>query len=150
PRRTRLAAEAGGVCGVGDREAIAVDDLVPMEVRDRDLGGGDQIEPVLSHLIRVAVLHEFRILARPAHRVTMHEEWRRRLDVAVLPDVKVEHPVDERAAEAGTGAGERRKAASGHLRSGLERHQSKSLTQLPVRDRLKVEALLFAPLADEK
>ena len=56
PGGARLAAEAGGVGGVADRELGGLEDLVAVEVRHRDLGRRDQVELVARDDVHLVFL----------------------------------------------------------------------------------------------
>ena len=92
PRRPGLPAEAGSVSGVGDREPRAVENLVAMHVRDRDLRRRDEKQVVAG---AVGVLLELGELAGSLHRLPFHQKRRLQLHVSVLPDVHVDHEIDE-------------------------------------------------------
>ena len=65
--RAGLAAEARRVGGVAQRQRAAVEDLVAVQVRERHLGGRDQVEiPVAGDLEQV--LLELRQLAGAGQR----------------------------------------------------------------------------------
>ena len=78
----RLAAEAGAVGAVFDRQAIPVQDLVPVQVGDGHLGGGDQEIVRARHL--EGVLLKLGQLARAGHGGPVHHIGREDLRIAVL------------------------------------------------------------------
>ena len=51
-----LAPEARRVRGVADRQLVRLEDLVAVEVGDRDLGGRDQVELVAGHDVHLVFL----------------------------------------------------------------------------------------------
>ena len=51
-----LAPETGRVRRVADRQLVRLEDLVAVEVRDRDLGGRDQVELVAGHDVHLVFL----------------------------------------------------------------------------------------------
>ena len=96
--RAGLAPEARRVRRVVDRQVGRLEDLVAVEVRDRDLGGGDQVQVVAGDDVHLVFL--VRDLAGAARRRGVHDRGRPDLGEAVLGGVDVEEPVDERRAAA--------------------------------------------------
>ena len=77
-----LGAEAGGVGGVAQRQVGLVEDLAPVQVGQRHLGGRDQV--VVETLELEQVLLELRQLAGADEGVAVDDERRQDLAVAVL------------------------------------------------------------------
>ena len=76
-------------------EAITVDDLAAVQVRERHLCGRHEVEvPVAGDFEQVRF--ELRQVARAGERRRVHEERGLDFTVAVLARVQVEHEVDER------------------------------------------------------
>ncbi len=131
PRGARLAPEACGVGGVAERERIGVEDLVAMEVRHRDLGGGNQIQVVARRDVHLVLL--VRDLPGAARRVGIDEDRRPDLGHAVLVGVDVEEPADQRALEVRAIADVDRPAGARDLGAARVVDQAEVLGDLPVR-----------------
>ena len=80
---------------IGSR--VAVEDLVAIEIRDRNFGGRNEEEVVVRDAVRVVL--ELRQLAGAGHRRAIHEQRRPHFLVAVLARVHVEEEVQQRADE---------------------------------------------------
>ena len=98
--RARLAPEARRVGGVADRQLGGLEDLVAVEVGDRDLGRRDQVQLVAGDDVHLVFL--VRDLARAAGGRRVDDGRRPDLGHAVLARVDVEEPVDQRRAGAAT------------------------------------------------
>ena len=102
--RAGFAAKAGRVRRVTERQLRGVQDLVGVQVRDRDLGGRNQVQR--ARVVRIAALgleqifFELRQLARAAQRFGFDQVRRIHLGVAVLARVQIEHERRERSLEA--------------------------------------------------
>jgi hypothetical protein len=99
PGRHLLAAETGGERDVLDGQGVRLDDLLPVHVGDRHLGGGD--EPEVLDRVPVQVLAEFREVAGAHQAFTADHHRRQDLGVAVLAGVKIQHEADEGALQPG-------------------------------------------------
>ena len=110
PGRHLLAAEARRVGDVVDRQRVAVEDLVAVEVGHRHLGGRDQPEVLLG--VAVEVVAELRQVAGADQALALHHRGRVDLGVAVLAGVQVEHPGDQRALQPRARAAAARRSAS--------------------------------------
>src|SRR2546430_308911 len=91
----RFAPEARGVGGVAERQLGAVEDLVAMQVGERNFGRGDEEQIVGRGLVRF--VFELGDLAGALHRLALHDERRLDFDVAVLSSVQIEHEVDRKS-----------------------------------------------------
>jgi hypothetical protein len=123
--RAGFAAEARRVSGVGDRKRSAVEDLVGVQVRDRDLRRGDQVEWAAIFFRALAVRFEqirleLRQLPGAAQRLGLDQDRRVDLAVSVLFRVQIEHEADDRPLEPGGRAIQHGKARSGELGGALE------------------------------
>ena len=94
-RAASLAAEAGRVGGVVDRQLVERQDFLAVQVGHRHLGGGDQIQVI--NLTMIHLIAKLRQLARAFQTLGFHEERGSDLRVAVLRGVQVEQEADERA-----------------------------------------------------
>ena len=121
----------GRVGGVADRQVGGVEDLVAMEVRDRDLGRRDQVQLVAGHDVHLVFL--VGDLPGPAGAVGVDDGRRPDLGEAVLAGVDVEEPVDEAALERRAGALVDREAGAGDLRAAGVVDDVERLAELPVR-----------------
>ena len=120
----------GRVGGVADRQVGGLEDLVAVKVRDRDLGRGDQVEVVAGDDVHLVFL--VRDLAGATRGVGVDDDRRPDLGHAVLGDVDVEEPVDQRPLERGTRALVDREAGAGDLRAAGQVDDVERLGDLPV------------------
>ena len=133
-----FAAEAGGVGGVFQRQVATVENLVPVQVRQRHLAGRDEIQvPLVADLEQVFL--ELRELPGADQRLRVGEERRLHLDVAVLAGVQLQHEVDERARQSGAGAHQDREPRTGQLGAAFEVDDAEGGSQIPVRLGLELE-----------
>ena len=105
-----------------------------MEVRDGDLGGGDQVEVVARDDVHLVLL--VRDLPGPARGGGVHDGRRPDLGEPVLRGVDVEEEVDERALERRAGAAVDGEAGAGDLGAALEVEDAEPLRDVPVRPAL--------------
>src|SRR6266545_2758166 len=115
PRGARLAAEARRERAVADRELV--EDLVEVHADQRDLGGADEVEPVLGHRVVVALVG--REEAGAVHRLLAHEH-RRDHRREPFGDEPLECKSVEREREQRRVAGEETEARTGELGRALE------------------------------
>ncbi len=97
--RTGLPSKTGRVCRHAQRQPAGVENLVPKEVGDRNLGRGDEEQPITWNGIQL--LLELGELSRSRHRLPVGDERDPYLLVAVLARVHVEAPPHERPDEPG-------------------------------------------------
>ncbi len=149
----RLRAEARRVRGEPDRQRLRVEDLAADRVRERDLGGRDQVErlrlallPALPHREHVGL--ELRQLRRADERLGVDDVGRVALDVAVLARLDVEHELRERAVQAREPAAQEREARARELRGRLEVEQAEALAEVRVILHREVERARRPPAAD--
>ena len=121
----------GVVGGVADRQLGGLEDLVAMEVRDRDLGRRDQVQVVARDDVHLVFL--VRDLAGAPGRRGVDDGRRPDLGEAVLAGVDVEEPADERALEGRAEAAVDREARAGDLRAALEVEDAQAIGDVPVR-----------------
>src|SRR5262249_30627733 len=84
PRAHLRAAEAGRIGDVTDRQPGAVEELVAIEVRDRDFRGGH--EPKVVFGVAVEIVGELRQVTGADEALALDHRGRIDLDVAVLAD----------------------------------------------------------------
>ncbi len=132
-----LPPEAGRVRHVADRQPVAIQDLFPVEVGHRRLGGRDPPEVLLRVVVEV--------VAELGQVACAHQHFRldhvRRVDlgVAVLRRVQVEHPGDQRPLQPRARAFEHVEARAAELDPPLEVDDVQRSPQVPMRQRLEVE-----------
>ena len=114
-----------------------------MQVGEHDLGRGDEVEP-LGRLEEVFL--ELGQLARAGEGLLVRECGNPPLGGAPL-DVFVEHEVDERALEAGTGTMQCVEARVGEFHATLEVDDAELRAEVPMRLGLEVELARRAPAA---
>ena len=111
--RPGFAAEAWRVRGVTDWQQAAVEDLAAVQIGQRHLGRGHQVQvPIACDLEQVCL--ELRQVARALQRGRIHEKRRIDLGEAVLARVQVEHEVDQGAAQPGARAHQHGKPRTRH------------------------------------
>ncbi len=126
------------------RQLGGVEDLVAVHVRDRHLGGRDQVVgPLVVQLEEV--LLELRQLSGPEERLVVDDDRRQHLGVAVLSSVQVEHEVHQRALEQRAAAAQQREPRPGDLGRAREVEDAERLAERDVVERLEVELRLGSP-----
>ena len=110
PVGARLAAEAGGVGHVSERQLLGGDHLLAMKRGDRHLGGGGEPEVVFG--AAEAFLGELRQLARAGEAGGVHQDRRQHLAVA-LAAMQIQHEVDQGPLQPGSLAQQGHEAALG-------------------------------------
>ena len=146
PRGAGLAAEARRVGYEAYRQPRAVEHLVAVQVRDRNLGRRDQEEVVAVDLVGVVL--ELRQLTRAGHAGAVHEHRRPHFLVAVLAGVKVDEEVHDRAHEPRALAAVDDEARAAHLRRPLQIDDPEIGGDVPVRAHALRRARL-APAPDD-
>ena len=141
-RGAGLAAEGRRVGGIADRQPIRLDDLVAVQVGDRDLGGRDQVEVVAGDDVHLVLLVGNLPRAGGAGRID--DGGRPDLGHAVLAAVDVQEPVDEDALQCRSVADVDREAGAAHLGTAHQVDQAELLGELPVRPPM-VARQRFAP-----
>ena len=133
---SRLGAEARRVRGQADGQRLRGQDRVAHRVGQRDLGGRDQVEPLVAFGAaldrREHLLLELRQLRGPDQRLGVHDVGRVALGVAVLARVGVEHELRQRAMQRCERAAQEREACAGELRGGREVEQAERLAEVDV------------------
>ena len=129
--RAGFAPEARGVGGIADRQLGRLEDLVAMQVRDRDLGRRDQVQLVAGDDVHLVFL--VRDLAGAGRARRVDDGRRPDLGEAVLAGVDVEEPADESALEGRAGALVDREPGAGDLGAAGVVDDVERLTELPVR-----------------
>lgn len=139
PVRAGLGAETRCLCGQGDRQVRGRDDLVGVEVGERDLCGGDEEELALGDPGGEQVLLELGQLARARHGLAGDEERNGVLDVTVAAGVQVEHERDEGAFQGGADTAKDAEAWAGEFRGPPEVENAHALAQVHMVLRLEGE-----------
>ena len=134
-RRACLFAEARGECGVALRQSGCIENLVGMQVRQRDLGRGNE-ELVFANVIRI--IFELRQLARTEHGLALHN-YRRPPFFEAAAHVRVDEVVDQSALKTSSRATKNREAAAGKLVAAIEIENVQIGAQVPMS--LGLEAL---------
>ena len=126
-----LAPEARAVGGIADRELGRLEDLVPVQVRDRDLGRRDQVQLVAGHDVHLVFL--VGDLARTGGAGGIDDRGRPDLGEAVLPRMDIEEPADEPALERRPGALVHGESGTRDLRAARVVDDVEGLADLPMR-----------------
>src|SRR5436190_22302782 len=90
-----LAPPAWRVGNVLARKVLGFQNLLTVKVRNRNLCGGNP--PEVLFMVTIQVVAELRQLPGADEAVLAHDEWRINLLVAVLADMYVQEPRDQRA-----------------------------------------------------
>src|SRR5262249_37088883 len=114
-----LAAKAGRVRRVAERQLAAVEDFVAVEIGQRHFRRRHEIQiPIAGDLEEVRL--ELRQIAGAGQRGGVDEKRRLDLAIAVLARVQIEHEVDERARQPRARAAQHGKARRCDLDRALE------------------------------
>ena len=108
-----------------------------MNVRDRRLGGGQQIKfaergGILAFAHGVGLVNELGELADAGHAIAADDVRRRNLRVTVLGRVQFQEKLDERALQLRAPVGVEQEAAAGNFRAAREVHQFEAFAKLDV------------------
>ena len=125
----RLAAEAGGVGHVAQGQVVAVQNLAPVERRERHFGGGREPEVVVR--AAEALLRKLGQLPRTGEARGVHQHRRLHLPVA-LTGVQIQHETDQGPLQPRTGAQQGHEAATGNACGAFRLEQTQPFAQLPV------------------
>ena len=142
PGRPGLLTEAGGEGAVAQRQLAGVENLVAMDVGERDLGRGDQVHALGRGFEQV--LLKLGELRGAQQGVAVDDDGRPPFLKAAL-QVRVDKERDERPLEHGAQAAEQHKARAGELGGPLHVEDAQSRAQVPVRLGLKVPLARCAP-----
>ena len=129
-----------------DRQLVRAQDLVVVEIRDRNLRRRDQEEVLLRDVEHV--LFKFRKLSGSRHRHSVHHERRKDLCVSVLLRMQVEHEVDDRSLQACSQSLVDRESGAGDLGGSLEIEDVQILSDIPVGLLFKIKYTRFAPFPE--
>jgi hypothetical protein len=138
-----LLAEARGEGGVEQRELVAVEHLVAVDVGELDLSRGDEVQ-VGVHVVEVLI--ELGQLAGAEEAVVVGDDGGPPLLEAGLV-VHVDEEVDEAALHAGTHATQQVEAGAGELDAAVEINHAQLGAKVPVSLGLEVELARGAPAA---
>jgi len=125
-----LRAEAGSEAGVEQGQFGGFQDLVPVQVRQRDLGGRDQVEVVGGAAEQV--LFELGQLSRCVHRVAGDQRGGQDLGIPVLTGMQLEHEGDQGPFQARPLPLQQPEPRAGQLGRALEVHDPQVFAQVPV------------------
>ena len=142
--RASLLAEAGREGGVPERQLVAVENLVPVNVGEHDLSRGDKVHAA-AHVVEVLV--ELGQLTRAKEGVVVGDDRRPPFGEAGL-HVRIDKEVDERALHEGARATKQVEARAGKLDAALEVDHASGGAKVPVRLGLEVELRGLAPATD--
>src|SRR5215831_6316454 len=154
-----LGAKAGSVRGEADGQSRVFQNLVAIEICDRDLRCGNQPVVAVAELaagggfgVSVGaakeIFGELGKLAGSEEAPGVDHEGRQHLSVAVLLSVYVEHEADEGALETGSGADVDSKPCAAELGRALEVENAKFFAEFPMGLGGEVELPLLAPGLD--
>ena len=143
-----LAAEVGRPGHVLEGQRRHRKDLLPVHVGDRDLGGGHQEEVLL--LDPEGLLLELGQLPRTGHGGAVEQEGRKELRIPVLPNVEVDHEVDQRPFQPRPRSLQEVEARGRHFHAPLEVQDAQALADLVVRLDGKGRLAIEAPLPDQR
>ena len=101
-----------------------------MDIRNRHFGGRNEKEIWLRDTKQV--FFQLRELAGSRHGVTIHQEGRQNLPIAMSLCVQIEHKIDQDPFEAGTGIHVESEARTGYLGCAGEIENPELFTDIPV------------------
>ena len=130
-RGAGLPPEAARVRDEAPRKVGAIDDFVPIQVRHRHFGGGNEEEILIAD--RVHVVLELRELGRARHRGAIHDDRDPDFFIPVLAHVDVDEEVHERPRQARPEAAKDDESRTADLGATRQVDQPALLTDLPVR-----------------
>ena len=136
--RSRLAAKAGRVGGVLEREISAIEYLAAVKIGERHLGGWDEIEIPFARDLE-EILLELGQLSGANQRLRVCQKRRLHLSITMLPGVQIQHEVDQRARQARPRSAQHGKPCAGDPGGALEIKNAERVTQGPVLLRLEIE-----------
>ena len=153
PSSACFRAKARAIGAVANWQLRLLENLFAMNVRDRRLGGRDEIQLshrrlVLPFLNGVRLVLELWELPDAHHALAPHNVGRRDLRVAVLRRVKIEEKLNQRAFQPGTPVRVEEKPAPRKLRATSEIDQLELLADLGVRLGLERQRRFVTPGAD--
>src|SRR5947209_20160161 len=93
--RSGLATKARGVSGEGDRQPRIIEDLVTIQIGDRDLRRWHEPKVLISMRHAEEVGGKLWQLSGSVHGFRVHHVWRQDFGVSVFFGVNVEHEVGE-------------------------------------------------------
>ena len=146
PVREGLPAKTRGKGHVGGRQIFQLENLLPMDVGNRDFRRGNQKQVVGRR--RVHLLRKLGELARAGQCGPTDQIRRSHFLVAMLSSMEIEHEVGEGANQAGPRPGVERKARAADFHAGGKIQDAKRRAQLPMGPRSKVEHWGIAPGAE--
>src|SRR5262245_29356868 len=111
-------AEARRVGRVTQRQILLVQNLVAVQIRERNLGGRHEVIVALESKLE-EVGFELRKLPSAEERVFVDYERRQNLAVAMFRSVQVEHEIDQRAFEFRAQPAQNGESGAGYLRRAL-------------------------------
>ena len=142
-RAAGLGAEAGAVGAVPQRQFVAVQDLVTVQIGDGNFRRRNQVH---VHALQLEhVFREFRQLAGTLHAVGIYNKGREKFRISVLGGMQVQIEVYDAALQPGTQALVHRKAGSGNFMAPFKIQNPQLLTDIPVGQRFKIKLAGFAP-----
>ena len=142
-----LAAEAGGVGGETKGKLLALEDLPGAQVRQRNLGRGDQMKVVPFDVKQV--VSEPGKLPGSEQSSGVDEERRDHLQVTMLARVQVEHEADQGALQQRARSAYHGEAGAADLCRSLEVEDAKLLPQLDMMARSESKAPWLPPDAHD-
>src|SRR5687768_52156 len=143
PRGARLAAKAGSERHIGERQHPGFENLVAVQVGDRNFSGGNQEQIVPGR--GVEVILELGELPGAGECGARNQEGRRDLQIPVLGGVEVEHEARQCAHQSRPGAPEDRKSRTGDLAAPGQVENAERFSQLPMGAGCEVEGRRLAP-----
>ncbi len=138
-----LATKTWGISNVVQREKVSLQNLIPMNVGQRNLGGRNEKKVRLRCSKQIFL--ELGQLSRPRHRIPVHQKRREYFLVAALARVKVQHKINKGSLQQCPRATVKREPRSRQFRCSGEVQDPQLFSDLPMVFREKVEFGDFAP-----
>ncbi len=144
--RSGLVAEAGSIRRIANRQIGFSEDFIPVDIGDRNFRSRNQEK--INIFCMKKIVFKLGELSGPRHGVSVYHKGRKRFNVIMLGCMQVEHEVNQRPFQPGTGPLEQGKTGAGELASSFKIEDVEVLADIPVSLRLKSEIRNFTPGAD--
>ena len=142
-RAAGFGTEAGAVGAVPQRQVVAVQDFIPVQVGNRHFRRGNQVH---VHALQLEhVFREFRQLAGTLHAVGIYDKGREKFRIPMLGGMQVQIEIDDGPFQTGTQTFVHRKPGAGNFMAPFKIQNPQFLADIPVGQRFKIKLAGFAP-----
>ena len=142
-RTAGFGTEAGAVGAVPQRQVIAVQDFVAVQVGNRNFRRGNQVH---VHALQLEhVFREFRQLAGTLHAIGIYDKGREKFRIPMLGGMQVQIEIDNGPFQTGTQTFVHRKPSAGNFMAPFKIQNPQFLADIPMGQRFKIKLAGFAP-----